>query len=230
MGQYPVGYEEITVSSTAVGFTDDEYGAAKTALVQVDGAPIRVREDGTAPTATVGREYYPGDAFYVRGDLSYFKAIRLSAADATLRVTYQSVTPHDGAVIEELGGAVTMERGPSAKREITIALNGSLSEPIDCRGMLVSAIIMPDVWTAAGLAIRLCGTEDGTYAPYHYDNAGTKTRVQVIEGGVVAAGESYHFPWRGMVSGCFMKLESVNPSTLEAVAQEAARTIEILMG
>ena len=127
-------------------------------------------------------------------------------------------------------GEINMAAGPSGKETVTIALNESLSDPIDCRGMLVSAIIMPDAWTAAGLAIRLCGTENGTYAPYHYDNAGTKTRVQVIEGGVVAAGESYHFPWRGMVSGCFMRLESVNPSTLEAVAQDAARTIEILMG
>lgn len=100
MTRYAMGYEEITVASTAVGFTSAKYGSAKRARVQVSGGPVRVRVDGTDPTTEAGELFYPGDIFIVAGSLSSFSAIQAASDEAVLRVTYDTVVPAESATIE----------------------------------------------------------------------------------------------------------------------------------
>src|SRR5512133_163434 len=103
-------FESITVSGTAIGCTAAKIkvlaiatgtggtGApasgrtreATSALITVEGQAIRFRLDGTAPTASVGHQLNPGDSLQLEGydAIARFLAIRVDAADATLRVTY----------------------------------------------------------------------------------------------------------------------------------------------
>lgn len=80
-------YEQITVSTTAVGLTPT--GADRFAVVIVEDNPVRYRDDGTAPTSTVGALVKADQVIIVCGSaMSRFKAIRQGAADAKLSVTY----------------------------------------------------------------------------------------------------------------------------------------------
>lgn len=56
----------------------------------VEGAPIRITLDGTTPSASVGMLFQPGDFVTIEGarDVRAFKAVRTTAASATLYVTY----------------------------------------------------------------------------------------------------------------------------------------------
>lgn len=84
----PLGYQQLTVSNTAVGFTLPTVGTTRLAVVMIETNPIRTRDDGTSPTATVGM---PFDAkipiFVCQSSLAAFKAIRQSS-DATLSISY----------------------------------------------------------------------------------------------------------------------------------------------
>lgn len=103
---YVYDYETITVGTSAVGLTASKInklsptastkGAIKTlVIISVEGANIRYRIDGIAPTSTVGDLVYAGDriTFDDYYDAYNFKAIRDSAAatDATLQVQYKAV-------------------------------------------------------------------------------------------------------------------------------------------
>lgn len=103
---YARDYEEITVSTTAVGLTAakvaklnpalSKSGAPKAfAWVFTEGANIRFRIDSTSPTATVGAMLYTGkqlriDDYY---DALNLRMIRDTAAtgDATVRVIYKAI-------------------------------------------------------------------------------------------------------------------------------------------
>jgi hypothetical protein len=63
--------------------------SAQAAFCTVEDAPIRMRADGTDPTATVGTPFDVGDTFVVWGrrDLMSVRFIRQSAS-ATLSVSY----------------------------------------------------------------------------------------------------------------------------------------------
>jgi hypothetical protein len=50
---YPLGVVQLSAFSTATGLTDVPAGTA-TMVFSVEGEPVRYRDDGTAPTATVG--------------------------------------------------------------------------------------------------------------------------------------------------------------------------------
>lgn len=91
---FPMGYEQITVSSTAVGFTAaaiQPAGArpADMAVVSVATNAIRSRDDGLNPSATVGFPFAASSTFTVCGaaTIQRVKFIRQSA-DATLDVSY----------------------------------------------------------------------------------------------------------------------------------------------
>lgn len=91
---YAANFESITVSDTASGLTKTYFippdGYNNKALITCEGANIRFRLDGTAPTTTVGHILNNGDSLEVKGKdlLNQFKAIRDDATNATLRVTY----------------------------------------------------------------------------------------------------------------------------------------------
>lgn len=91
-------FEQITVSSTAIGFTSTKLqptsgtysgqSAHKIACVPEDGE-VRYRNDGTSPTATVGMVLPLGETLELSGyeTLSGTKFIR-TAGDVILNVTY----------------------------------------------------------------------------------------------------------------------------------------------
>ena len=90
-------YESVTVSTTAVGITPS--AGALWALARVEGADVRYRTDGTAPTATAGIRLKDGDVLeYVDSDVDYgpvlksIKFIRQAATDATIYVEYYAET------------------------------------------------------------------------------------------------------------------------------------------
>jgi len=86
-------YEEITVSTTAIGITDTllRKGAnsAEVAFMTLEGANIRFTVDGTTPTTTKGHQLVNGQNLTLSNssDIGNFRAIRDNAVDATLRVT-----------------------------------------------------------------------------------------------------------------------------------------------
>ena len=86
-----VGYEDITVSTTAIGFTAAEISSAVAAEVWVEGDAVRFRTDGTDPTSSVGHQLDVGDVMFVdnASDLASIRFIRVTT-DATLRVSYYS--------------------------------------------------------------------------------------------------------------------------------------------
>jgi len=155
MARYTTGYEDIMVSSTAIGFTAETAGTAKRARVQVEDAPIRVRVDGTDPTASVGELFTPGDSFVVEGDLTAFAAICADGDDATLRVTYDTVTP--AAVASIIRESPTAHSVGHQSMSVTIENGAALSDIIDFREKIIMQIHMPDGWRlVASMTITAC--------------------------------------------------------------------------
>ena len=92
-----VAFEQITVATSAIGLSVSNvrgYGsnryAAERAVVIVETAPLRWRDDGTDPTSSVGMIANPGTilTFDNRDRLEKFRAIRTGSTSATLSVTY----------------------------------------------------------------------------------------------------------------------------------------------
>lgn len=85
----PLGYQQLAVSNTAVGFTLPATSRpVRVAIVMVEANPIRYRDDGTNPTATVGTLINPNVSVVVCGAaINRFRAIR-SGSDAVLSINY----------------------------------------------------------------------------------------------------------------------------------------------
>ncbi len=85
-----VGYESLTVSSTAVSPASIPATAIR-AIITVEDDNVRFRTDGTAPTASVGHRLLVNDALVLESaaDIAAFQVIR-ETTDAVLRITYQS--------------------------------------------------------------------------------------------------------------------------------------------
>lgn len=84
----PMGYQQLTVSSVAVGFTIPQTRVLRLAIVTVEVNPIRFRDDGTAPTASVGMLVQNNVSIAVCGvAASAFRAIR-TGSDAVLSISY----------------------------------------------------------------------------------------------------------------------------------------------
>src|SRR6266487_2442220 len=87
-------FEQVSVTNVAVGFTAATFNAvgnvAICATVNVEGAQVRYRIDGTAPTATVGAILEAGDELIVWGtmDINSIQFIRTGGVSATLNVHY----------------------------------------------------------------------------------------------------------------------------------------------
>ena len=79
-------FEALSVGATAVTFTVATFLNAIMAEAVVEVSPVRVRLDGTAPTATVGALYNVGDHIIIWGsmDVVSFQAISASGGTATL--------------------------------------------------------------------------------------------------------------------------------------------------
>lgn len=83
----PLGYEQLTVSTTAVALTVP--AGASRALVRVAAQPIRYRDDGVAPTATVGFPQAANNEFQLVGkSLHSARFIRSGGTNASIDVLY----------------------------------------------------------------------------------------------------------------------------------------------
>ena len=89
-------FEQVTVDATSggVGLTSSKYAPANTppmnlCRISVDTATIKITEDGTAPTASLGDSFDAGDQFQVAGvnSLRKLRMIRTGATSATVNVT-----------------------------------------------------------------------------------------------------------------------------------------------
>ena len=83
----PLGYQQMTSITVSTALPSIPVGA-KRALIQAEAQNVRWRDDGTAPTGTVGQIAYSGqNPFLYEGSLSAFRAIQATAG-AILNVTY----------------------------------------------------------------------------------------------------------------------------------------------
>lgn len=84
----PLGYQQLTSLSGSTALTVP--ATAQTAVIECDSVAakaVRWRDDGVAPTATVGMELLPGASFTYVGTLSNLRFIEVSAS-AKLNVSY----------------------------------------------------------------------------------------------------------------------------------------------
>ena len=90
VGFTPFAHETLTVADTAVGLTSATYSDATRAEMTLETAQIRVWDDGTAPTASVGMLVEIGDTIVLNSaaQIANFKAIRTGTTSGVLRVTY----------------------------------------------------------------------------------------------------------------------------------------------
>ncbi len=83
------GYQQLTVSSTAVAPTLPSGKQIQLMVITVETANVRWRDDGTDPTASVGMPIWLNQTpFAFNGDISRIKFIRQGATDATVNITY----------------------------------------------------------------------------------------------------------------------------------------------
>lgn len=82
-----VGYEQLTVAGTALGFASLPTGAVE-AVIRVSTATLRWRGDGTDPTAALGNPQYADEEFRLVGGLERYKFIRTGSTSAVLDVAY----------------------------------------------------------------------------------------------------------------------------------------------
>uniref|UniRef100_A0A6H1ZTA8 Uncharacterized protein n=1 Tax=viral metagenome TaxID=1070528 RepID=A0A6H1ZTA8_9ZZZZ len=88
-------FEQLTIGTSASGFTTATVRPANSfpmlqALVTVNAGQIRVRFDGTAPTASVGHLFTAGNSFTVTyPDLINTSMISANSTNAQVAVTYQ---------------------------------------------------------------------------------------------------------------------------------------------
>lgn len=90
VGIVAFAFETVTVAATAIGLTSATYADAIRAMITVETAQIRMRFDGTNPTAAIGHIGNADDIIYLEGteQLANFNAIRVGAISGVLRVTY----------------------------------------------------------------------------------------------------------------------------------------------
>ena len=84
----PVGYQQLVVSNSAVGLTIPLN--ANRALIVVEDAAVRFRDDGTVPTATVGVQIFQNQSFEITDadSLKAIKFIRKTGTSAELNISY----------------------------------------------------------------------------------------------------------------------------------------------
>ena len=80
-----LGYQQITSLSASTALTVP--GGATMALIVAETQAVRWRDDGTAPTASIGMPLAVGTSLSYDGDLKAIRFIQ-QAASATLNVSY----------------------------------------------------------------------------------------------------------------------------------------------
>lgn len=87
----PLGYQQISATTLAAATALTVPAGANFALIRVEAANVRWRDDGTAPTATVGMLLLDTDApLEYSGELSAITFI-LAASSPILNVAYYRI-------------------------------------------------------------------------------------------------------------------------------------------
>lgn len=81
----PLGYQRIVGLAASTALTVP--ARARYALLKTETQPVRWRDDGTAPTTTVGFLLDVGEEFWYTAKLAKFRAIE-TVATATLHASY----------------------------------------------------------------------------------------------------------------------------------------------
>lgn len=81
----PLGYEQLTGLTSAKALTGQS--GARFCLIEVEGADVRWRDDGTSPTASVGMVIKADGGIVYSADPSKLKFIEVSAT-AKVNVSY----------------------------------------------------------------------------------------------------------------------------------------------
>lgn len=84
----PLGYQQITALSAATALTVPT--GANFAVIIAETQAVRFRDDGTAPTATVGMALAVAQEFEYAGNLSAIRFIEQTAS-AKLNVSYYKI-------------------------------------------------------------------------------------------------------------------------------------------
>ena len=82
----PLGYVQVTALTASTALSNLPTGIMK-AWIQAQGAAVRWRDDGAAPTASVGMIIADGDILEYTGDLSAIRFIQ-SGGTAALNISY----------------------------------------------------------------------------------------------------------------------------------------------
>ena len=81
----PAGFQRITVLTSSTALTPT--ANAKLALIQAETQNVRWRDDGVAPTASIGMLLEAGQILVYNGDLAAIRFIETTAS-ASLNITY----------------------------------------------------------------------------------------------------------------------------------------------
>jgi len=81
----PLGFQQITTLSSSTALTVP--AGARSCLIKCQTQAVRFRDDGTAPTATVGYPLDTTDEFFYSGKLSKLRFIEATAS-ASLCISY----------------------------------------------------------------------------------------------------------------------------------------------
>ena len=92
-----LGYEKLAVADSAIALASVPSGASE-AHIQCDTAAVRLRFDGTAPTAAEGTLIAADGSITLKGSdvLNAVKFIRTASTTASLKVAYG--TPSSGVI------------------------------------------------------------------------------------------------------------------------------------
>ena len=85
-GFTPLGYDQVTSLGSATNLPSIPHGAIMV-LVSCSTAAVRWRDDGVAPTASVGMPLAVGQEFQYAGDLAGIRFIQ-QASGAVLDISY----------------------------------------------------------------------------------------------------------------------------------------------
>ena len=85
----PVGFEQLSITDTAKALASIPANA-NGAVITVEDATMRYRDDGTNPTATVGLRVFVGGTIVLnsRDSLDKFRAIRTGSSNSEINVSY----------------------------------------------------------------------------------------------------------------------------------------------
>ncbi len=86
---YSVGFEQLTITSPAIALASIPEKANK-AVMTVEDATLRYRDDGTNPTSTVGLKVFVGGTIVLHGrdSIQKFRVIKQGSSNSEINVAY----------------------------------------------------------------------------------------------------------------------------------------------